>query len=72
MEIYGGVNPYESHRYGFGGIDTIQRQDALSTSRSQVSTSNDRDASIQFYQHVKRIREAVQAINPAIACAKKS
>ena len=64
MEIYGGVNPYESHRYGFGAIDTIQRQDAVITSRNQVSTSNERNVSIQSYQHVKRIREAVQAIKP--------
>ena len=66
MEIYGGVNPYESHRFGFGAVDTIQRQEAVKTTRNQISVPNDRDASIQSYQHVKRIREAVQAIKPVM------
>ena len=66
MEIYGGVNPYESHRFGFGTIDTIQQQDAVSTSRNPVLISNDRNPSTQAYQQIMRIREAVQAIKPVM------
>ena len=66
MEIYGGVNPYDSHRFGFGSIDTIQRQRAVSTSRNQIRAPNARDPSIQAYQQVMRIREAVQALKPVM------
>ena len=66
MEIYGGVNPYESHRFGFGAIDTIQRQDAVTTTDNQIAASNNRNPSIQAYQEVIRIREAVQSIKPVM------
>jgi len=66
MQVYGGINPYESHRFGFGLIDSIQKQRAAMTSRQQVKPSSDRDFSVQAYQHVMRIREAVQAIKPAM------
>jgi hypothetical protein len=66
MQVYGGINPYESHRFGFSYIDSIQKQRAAMTSRQQLRPSNDRDLSIQSYQHVMRIREAVQAIKPAM------
>lgn len=66
MQVYGGINPYESQRFGFGLIDSIQKQRTAATSRQQVRPSNDRDFSIQSYQHVMRIREAVQAIKPAM------
>lgn len=64
MRIYGGVNPYESHRFGFDYIETIQKQRAVTNSRNQIASSNDRDPSIQAYEQVMRIREAVQAIKP--------
>jgi len=67
MQVYGGINPYESHRFGFDLIESIQKQRAATTSsRQQVRSSNDGDLSIQAYQHVMRIREAVQAIKPAM------
>jgi len=64
MEIYGGVNPYESHRFGFGYVDTIQRQRAASTTRNRAPASVHRDQSIHTMQQVMRMREAVKAIKP--------
>ncbi len=66
MRIYGGVNPYESHRFGFGYIDTIKKQQAATDSRNPIAASNERNPSIQAYRQVMRIREAVQAIRPAM------
>ncbi len=64
MEFSGGVNPYDSHRYGFGAIDTIQRQRSVSTSRHRAPVSVHRDQSIHTMQQVMRMREAVKAIKP--------
>ena len=66
MQVYGGINPYESLRFSFSYIDSLHRERTATTSRQQVSPSNDRDLSIQGYQNVMRIREAVQAIKPAM------
>lgn len=66
MVIYGGVNPYDSHRFGFGSIDTIQRQRAVSTSHNQGPASIHRDQSIHTMQQVMRMREAVKAIKPVM------
>jgi hypothetical protein len=64
MIVHGGVNPYDSHRFGFGYIDTIQRQRFAASSENRISASNERDASVQAFKQVMRIREAVQAIKP--------
>ena len=64
MQVHGGINPYESFRYGFGYIDTIQRQRAVKTTRHQGPATVDRDQSIFIRQQVMRMREAVQAIKP--------
>lgn len=64
MIVNGGVNPYDSQRFGFGYIDTIQRQRFAASSQNRISTSNERDASIQAFKKIMRIREAVQAIKP--------
>ena len=64
MIVNGGVNPYDSHRFGFGYIDTIQRQRFTTSSQNRISTSNERDTSIQAFKQIMRIREAVQAIKP--------
>jgi hypothetical protein len=64
MIVNGGVNPYDSHRFGFGYIDTIQRQRFAADSQNRILTSKERDASIQAFKQVMRVREAVQAIRP--------
>lgn len=64
MIVNGGVNPYDSQRFGFGYIDTIQRQRFAASSQNRISASNERDASIQAFKKIMRIREAVQAIKP--------
>jgi hypothetical protein len=64
MIVNGGINPYDSHRFGFGYIDTIQRQRFAASSQNRISGSDDRDTSIQAFKQVMRIREAVQAIKP--------
>jgi len=64
MIVNGGVNPYDSHRFGFGYIDTIQRQRFAASSQNRISASNERDASVQAFKQVMRIREAVQSIKP--------
>jgi hypothetical protein len=64
MNVYGGVNPYESFRFGFGYFDTIQRQSVTATARQQRPVTVDRDQSFFTQQQVMRMREAVQAIKP--------
>ena len=64
MIVNGGVNPYDSQRFGFGYIDTIQRQRFAASSQNRISASNERDESIQAFKKIMRIREAVQAIKP--------
>jgi hypothetical protein len=64
MIVNGGVNPYDSQRFGFGYIDTIQRQRFAASSQNRISASNERDASVQAFKQVMRIREAVQSIKP--------
>jgi hypothetical protein len=64
MIVNGGINPYDSSRFGFGYIDTIQRQRSTTSSQNRISTSNERDTSIQAFKQIMRIREAVQAIKP--------
>ena len=66
MEIYWGVNPYESHRFGLDAIETIRKQRTVTNSRNQIAAPNDRDPSIQAYRQVMRIRKAVLAIKPAM------
>jgi len=64
MIVNGGINPYDSSRFGFGYIDTIQRQRYAASSQNRISASNERDASVQAFKKIMRIREAVQAIKP--------
>ncbi len=64
MSTYGGINPYESFRFGFGYIDTIQQQRAVTTTRQQRSTGVERSESTDTLREVMRMREAVKAIRP--------
>ncbi len=64
MIVNGGVNPYDSHRFGFGYIDTIQRQRFAANSQNRLTSADERDTSIQAFKQVMRIREAVQTIRP--------
>jgi hypothetical protein len=64
MIVNGGINPYDSSRFGFGYIDTIQKQRFAAGSQNRISASNERDTSVQAFKQVMRIREAVQSIKP--------
>jgi hypothetical protein len=64
MIVNGGINPYDSSRFGFGYIDTIQRQRYAAGSQNRIAAPNERDASVQAFKKIMRIREAVQAIKP--------
>ena len=62
MRVNWGVNAYDGHRYGFGYIETIQRQRAVNTSRNRAPASVRRDQSVYTMQQVMRMRESVKAI----------
>ena len=62
MVVYGGINPYESHRFGFGYIDTIQRQRAVTPSLNGLPVSGHRDQMDDTTRHVLRMRKAMEAV----------
>jgi len=62
MELYGGINPYDSFRFGFGYIDTIQKQSAVTASFSGLPVSNHRDQMDDTTRNVLRMRKAMEAV----------
>jgi len=62
MQLFGGINPYESTRFGFGYIDTIQRQHAVTASLKGLPVSNQRDQMDDNTRHVLRMRKAMEAV----------
>ncbi len=62
MQLFGGINPYESTRFGFGYIDTIQRQRDVTTSFRGLPVSNHRDQMDDTTRHVLRMRKAMEAV----------
>ncbi len=62
MQLYGGINPYESNRFGFGFIDTIQKQRAVTPSFNGLPVSNQRDQMDDTTRHVLRMRKAMEAV----------
>jgi hypothetical protein len=62
MNFYGGINPYESYRYGFDTIDTIQSQSAITASRNELPVSRQRDQMDETTRHVLRLRESLTAV----------
>jgi hypothetical protein len=62
MTVYGGINPYESYRFGFSYIDTIQKQRSVTASRNRLPVSNQRDQMDDTTRHVLRMRKAMEAV----------
>ncbi len=62
MQLFGGINPYESTRFGFGYIDTIQRQRDVTSSFRGLPVANHRDQMDDTTRHVLRMRKAMEAV----------
>jgi hypothetical protein len=66
MQAYGGINPYESHRFGFGYIDTIQKQRTVTSSFNGLPVSNQRDQMDDTTRNVLRLRKAMEAVKQLV------
>jgi hypothetical protein len=62
MSINGIYNKYDSYRFGFGYIDTIQRLRAATPARNKVTTSIHRERSFDSMEHAMRMRKALEAV----------
>jgi hypothetical protein len=62
MQLFGGINPYESTRFGFGYIDTIQKQRGVTASFKGLPVSNHRDQMDDTTRNVLRMRKAMEAV----------
>jgi len=62
MSINGIFNKYESYRFGFGYVDTIQRLRAVTSARNKVSTPNHHDRVTPGMQHAMRMRKALEGL----------
>ena len=72
MVVYGGINPYESHRFGFGYLDTIQRQRAVTPSLNGLPVSGHRDQMDDTTRHVLRMRKAMEAVRQLMPASAES
>jgi hypothetical protein len=62
MSFYGGVNPYEIHRFGFDYIDSIEKQRAVSPAPNEQPVSRFRDPMDDTTRHALRMRKALEAV----------
>jgi hypothetical protein len=62
MQLFGGINPYESTRFGFDFIDTIQKQRSVTDSFKGLTVSNHRDQMDDTTRNVLRMRKAMEAV----------
>jgi hypothetical protein len=62
MQLFGGINPYESNLFGFGYIDTIQKERGVTASFKGLPVSNQRDQMDDTTRHVLRMRKAMEAV----------
>ena len=62
MQLFGGINPYESNRFGFGYIYTIQKQRSVTDSFKGFPVSNQRDQMDDTTRNVLRMRKAMEAV----------
>ena len=66
MQAFGGINPYDSYRFGFDFIDTIQKQRSVASSFSGLPVSNQREQMDDTTREVLRMRKAMEAIKQLI------
>jgi len=62
MDLFGGINPYDSNRFGFADIDTIQKQRSVTASFKGFPVSNHRDQMDDTTRNVLRMRKAMEAV----------
>jgi hypothetical protein len=72
MQLYGGINPYASQSFGFGYIDTIQRQRDVTASFKGLPVSNHRDQMDDTTRHVLRMRKAMEAVKQLMPASGES
>ncbi|MDH3882722.1 MAG: hypothetical protein OET63_00795 [Desulfobacterales bacterium] len=72
MQLYGGINPYASQSFGFGYIDTIQRQRDVTASFKGLPVSNHRDQMDDTTRHVLRMRKAMEAVKQLMPASSES
>ena len=60
MDLFGGINPYESNSFGFGYIDTIQKQRSVAASFKGFPVSNQRDQMDDTTRNVLPAAESAQ------------
>ncbi len=66
MTLFGGINPYESQSFGFGYIDTIQKQRDVTASFNGLPVSNQRDQMDDTTRNVLRLRKALEAVKQLV------
>ncbi|MGD9236338.1 MAG: flagellin hook IN motif-containing protein [Desulfobacterales bacterium] len=66
MSFYGGINPYESHRFGFDTIDSIEKQRNVSPAQNEQPVSRYREQMDETTRHVLRMRKALEAVRELI------
>ena len=74
MEIYGSSNNWNLYKSSFGSINTIERllgvtpkrPPAVSTTRFRLHASDERGQGIDNFEHVMRMRQAIEAMRPII------
>jgi hypothetical protein len=62
MQLFGGINPYETNRFGFDFIDTIKKQRSVTASFKGLPVSNHRDQMDDTTRNVLRMRKAMEAV----------
>jgi len=62
MQLFGGINPYESTSFGFDIIDTIQKQRSVTDSFKGLPVSNQREQMDDTTRNVLRMRKAMEAV----------
>ncbi|MGD8723101.1 MAG: hypothetical protein PVG00_04160, partial [Desulfobacterales bacterium] len=62
ISFYGGINPYESHRFGFDYIDSIEKQHTVSPALNEQPVSRYREQMDETTRHVLRMRKAMEAV----------
>ena len=66
MSFYGGIDPYESYRFGFDTIDSIEKQRTVSPALKEQPVSRYREQMDDTTRHVLRMRKALDAVKELI------
>ena len=72
MSFYGGIDPYESYRFGFDTIDSIEKQRTVSPALKEQPVSRYREQMDDTTRHVLRMRKALEAAKELIPASTAS